>query len=146
MDRTRERCEVEYRWPGKDGKPERLTGVMRVRDVSGKGIWSFIDTTHYASNKRGPMCVRHSNIAGKPIYHGEEVCGGVTVAEADRAAPSMLRMLDSGSQQNPRAKGGKNGKTAKGAKPKNRKAAEGKDAESVGDRVIVADLQRLLVV
>ena len=95
----RQKCQVHYSWPV-EGTETRLPGVIRVRTRSGIGPWTFMDTLHSATSDRGQMCEFHTNVAGTPVYHGEEDCPGddIGISDADRIPPSMGRLANSGQQ------------------------------------------------
>jgi hypothetical protein len=101
MDNLAKRCEVVYAWPGPDGNLKRLPGVICVRDVSGKGEPKFLDTSHSASSGRGAMCAHCTWVARDPVYHGEDPCEP-DVGSVDGTQPSLLRLIESGAQRNPR--------------------------------------------
>jgi hypothetical protein len=117
MDRLRQRCEVVYNWP-QNGVTTRLPGVIRVRDVSGEGQWRFQDTSHSSKSGRGQMCDLHTKSSGFPVYHGESACNRTTITDENRNQPSVLRLVDSGEQINPRVASGmqRNGPTVKDLK------------------------------
>ena len=95
----RQKCSVHYSWPV-DGTEMRQEGVIRVRDRSGTGPWMFLDTRHSETSDQGQMCQFHSNVAEKPVYHGDDGCPGddMAILEEDRSQPSLARLANSGRQ------------------------------------------------
>jgi hypothetical protein len=91
-------CEVLFHWM-KDGVEKRIDGVIKCRKVSGVGPYKFEDMTHSVVNGRGVMCKKHMY----PVYHQGAECTGdlEPLDNADRTPPNLLRLVESGVQNNP---------------------------------------------
>ena len=106
---------VRYSWKLPDGTTARIPGVMRVRALSDRGEWTFVDTRHSATSLNGRMCTLHTAASGFPVYHGENTCQDddeVMVSAQDRVQPLHDRMAESGEQLAVRKKSRTNKKSS----------------------------------
>lgn len=78
-----------------DGVLTRMPGVVRVRQFSGEGEWTFVDVTHSAHNGRGMMCPRCTRKNAHPMHHGAGPCPLEAGLPTDIEVPSIPQPAES---------------------------------------------------